>query len=252
MDLIDEYTAQQRWRNWERYLQYLPVRDGGHVIDLGCSVGGVTDLLSSRVGWVTGVDLNNEFIKFCEKKRRPNQSFTCDSFESVDYEAIGPISGVWASFSLSYLENPQNFLTRIHDALEPGGWVALVDVSCFLSGNMARDARHHDSVREFELNSWKSGHYDFDFGSKMESMLKLAGFNVIHYDDNVTDAELNDSGPASREVINNWRARLERLDGLRNAFPVAYEEVCSEILSFISSPPRTKRNNVKFAVGRIT
>ncbi|MDQ2077818.1 hypothetical protein [Marinimicrobium sp. ABcell2] len=49
-------------------------------------------------------------------------------------------------------------------------------------------------------------------------MLKTTGF-IIHYEDNVAEAKLNDSGPASREVMENWCVRMTRLQGLRDEFP---------------------------------
>lgn len=252
MNILEEYEKQQRWRNWGQYLQHVPIRADDHVIDLGCSVGGVSNWLSKHAERVTGIDLNRDLIEYCQVRKKAHQTFICENFEKINYDSIGPITGIWSSFSLSYLENPVEFLSGLHKALESGGWVALVDVSCFLSGNMPQNGMYHDSVKEFEMNSWESGQYDFDFGSKMETVLKWAGFSIFYVDNDVTDSELNSTGPASSEVLANWKARLERMRGLRMRFPSTYTEVCQEIMLYLGSTARCKRNNVRFVVGRKT
>lgn len=250
MNLLEEYEKQQQWRHWEQYLRHLPVRENDHVIDLGCSVGGVSTLLSRQVQWVTGIDLNSDLIAHCQKHKRPNQSYICEDFKKVDYPSLAPITGIWSSFSLSYLEQPAEFLADLYTILEPDGWIALVDISCFVSGNMSKDGRHHDCVMEFEMNSWRSGVYDFDFGSKMKPLLKKAGFNIVHVDNNVSDPELNSAVPASTAILANWEARLERMEGLRRQCPETYPEICKEVMSYLGSKQRCKRNNVRFVVAR--
>lgn len=250
MNLLEEYEKQQQWRHWEQYLPHIPVRENDHVIDLGCSVGGVATLLSRQVQWVTGIDLNRDLVEHCQSNKGPNQSYICEDFEKVDYPSLAPITGIWSSFSLSYLEKPADFLADLHTILEPDGWIALVDVSCFLSGNMPLNGMYHDGVKEFEMNSWRSGVYDFDFGSKMEPLLKEVGFNIVHIDNNVPDPELNFSGPAYAAIVANWKARLERMEGLRGKLPDAYPEICNDIMTYLESNQRSKRNNVKFVVAK--
>ncbi len=250
MNLLEEYEKQQQWRHWEQYLPHIPVRGNDHVIDLGCSVGGVSTLLSRQVQWVTGIDLNSDLIAHCQRHKGTNQSYICEDFKKVNYSSLAPITGVWSSFSLSYLKKPADFLADLHTILEPDGWIALVDVSCFLSGNMFQEGKYYDVVKEFEMNSWRSGVYDFDFGSKMEPLLKNAGFHIVHVDNNVADPELNFSGPAKATIIANWKARLERLEGLRRQCQEAYPEICKEIMSYLASQQRCKRNNVRFVVAR--
>ena len=212
-------------------------------------MGNVSDLLSARVKFVTGIDMNETFIAHCQAEKSSNQGFICQDIEKVDYRSISPINGAWASFSLSYLRKPEEFLLHLREVLEPDSWVALVDVSCFLSGNMPLNGKYHDRVREYETESWRTGIYDFDFGSKLEPVLENAGFKVVYTDHDVPDQELNFSGPATSEVLNNWVSRLERMKGLRNRFSGHYSEVCEELLSYIGSPSRSARGNVRFAVG---
>lgn len=59
--------------------------------------------------------------------------------------------------------------------IEPGGWIALVDVSNFISGNMRPDCEHYEKIFRCENESVMSGMYDFNFGAKMESILYFKG-----------------------------------------------------------------------------
>ena len=250
MDIIEEYKLQQSWRNWNQYLELIPLDKNDRVIDLGCSVGGVSNLLSKQVASVTGIDLNNDFINYCKSSQQLNQNFICSDFTKVDYDSLSPITGVWSSFSISYLSNPAGFLKSLYEILQSGGWIALVDVSCFISGNMLSDSKYYAAVKEFEVESHKSGVYDFDFGSKMAALLTQTGFQIIHVDNDVTDAELNFNGAAEPHILRNWKARLERMYGLRNKFPTQYTTICEEIITSLESAQHCKRNNVKFVVAK--
>jgi hypothetical protein len=84
----------------------------------------------------------------------------------------------------------------------------------------------------------------------METALKGAGFSIVYVDNDVADPELNFTGPASSEIVANWKARLERMQGLRMRFPNTYTEICQEIMFYLGSTVRCKRNNVRFVVGR--
>jgi SAM-dependent methyltransferase len=250
LNIIEEYIQQQTWRNWGQYFQEIPISKKDRVIDLGCSVGAVSDLLSQEVNSVVGIDSNLEFIDYCLSKSKPNQSYICQDFTKIDYASFVLTTGVWSSFSLSYLKDPNAFLKSIYQALEPQGWIALVDVSNFISGNMLPECKHFKLVRDFENESSQSGNYDFSFGSKMEHFLNEVGFEIIHVNNNVTDQELNFEGAASPKIFENWRARLERMQGLRSKFPNIYPEIENEILLSLRSERRHKNNSVRFVVAK--
>ena len=75
MQLIDEYLQQQTWRNWQEYIKHIPITKNDHVLDLGCSVGAISNLFSAQVAQVTGVDLNPDFVNYCNARRNSNQHF---------------------------------------------------------------------------------------------------------------------------------------------------------------------------------
>jgi len=130
------------------------------------------------------------------------------------------------------------------------GWIALLDVSCFISGNLNRNSLYHDKVKAFEMRSYQTGLYDFDFGAKMQGMLKDAQFEIVHFDNDVSDPELNFSGSASEEVIEGWSARLKRMKKLSEKLGLDYMEFREDLLASLRSETHEKRGNVKFVVAK--
>lgn len=250
MNIFEEYDKQQSWRDWDRYLQYIPLNQDDTVVDLGCSVGYVSRLLSLRVKKVLGVDINKEFINFCELKKSNNEMFICTDFLKFDSLPLESVNGLWSSFALSYHRNPLEFLSSVNLSMSQDGWIALLDVSCFISGNLDKNSKYYEIVRRFELESYKSGVYDFNFGSKMQDLLQSAGFEIVHVDNDVTDPEFNFTGAASMEIIEGWAARLNRMKRLKEELGEEYAEFCQQLLSYLSSEQREKRESLRFVVAK--
>jgi ubiquinone/menaquinone biosynthesis C-methylase UbiE len=250
MEIFEEYLRQQAWRNWPQYLNAIPLTATDRVVDLGCSVGAVSRLLAGKVEWVTGVDANSEFINYCLSQAQGNQNFICTDFTNFDYSELGAINGLWASFTISYLQKPREFLAQLYKLLQPGGWIAVVDVAGFVSGNMLSNCKYFNLVKNFEVQAYKSGVYDFEFGEKMEPILRQLGFKILHLDNDVTDVELNFNGAADAEILRNWQARLARMQGLRNAYPAQYAGICEEVLASLQSVQHRKNRNLRFVVAQ--
>ncbi len=254
LSLFHEYEKQQEWREWERFIEFIPLTANDTIVDLGCSVGDVSRMFSRQVKHVVGVDINSEFIAFCDSRKTTNETFVLSDFLSLDYleiqRSFGEINGIWASYSLSYLSDPISYLTSLYSVLNEGGWIALLDVSCFISGNLAKDSKYYTRVLAFEQASYRSGLYDFDFGGKMQGMLQQAGFDIVHVASDVADPELNFTGTAAFDVIEGWSARLGRMKKLRELLDEEYTEFCDEFLANLSADTHDKRGNVRFVVAR--
>lgn len=250
MDILSEYRQQQTWRNWNRYLDRLPLKSTDTVLDLGCSVGDVSHLFAQRACEVIGIDINQEFVDFCQKNKVTNQHFLCQSFEHINFEELPRFNGVWASFSLSYLSKPLEFLRCLHQQIFNGGWVAMLDVSSFISGNMPEQSEFYQLVKAFEQDAIDTSGYDFNFGSKMAPMLQQAGFTLLCQDDDVFDVELNFSGKAPNDVINVWQARLKRMPKLERLLGANYPRFVNELLENLASPAHEKRQSLQFVVAQ--
>ena len=221
-------------------------------MDLGCSVGGVSKLLSEKVRQVVGIDVNPEFIEYCNSIKTQNETFYCTDFLNIDFCSLPSFTGVWASFSLSYLENPQSFLQTLNSHIEKGGWIALLDVSSFISGNMDLQSTYYEKIKGFEKCISPFRGYDFEFGIKMESILESAGFKVVHKDDDVEDQEFNFNGRANNEIIEAWNVRLDRMPMLQLFLGDDFEPFKSEFLEYLMSEQHERRESLRFLVAKKT
>ncbi len=84
----------------------------------------------------------------------------------------------------------------------------------------------------------------------MESMLRSVGFDIMHVNNNVADEELNFVGKATEKILTNWRARLERMHGIRAKLTTIYPEIVSEVLSSLASEDHCQNGSLRFVVAR--
>ena len=121
MKLPYEYLSQDQWRNWHQYLQHLPDVTSRVVIDFGCSTGTVCNLLAERFSAVIGLDQDEELLAVARARALPNVHLINSNIDGFELPDLGPIGGIWSSFTLAYLEKQEEFLSKIFELLEPSG-----------------------------------------------------------------------------------------------------------------------------------
>jgi hypothetical protein len=80
-----------------------------------------------------------------------------------------------------------------------------------------------------------AGRYDFRMGRKLTSSLEECGFTVVR-ELTLHDAELSFQGPARDDVLEAWRARLERMKLLRELAGDDFTSVQADFLGCLASP----------------
>ncbi|EWC59861.1 putative methyltransferase [Actinokineospora spheciospongiae] len=119
-------------------IAWLPVESGPRqVVDLGCGTGAGTFALLDRFpeARVTAVDSSAEHLRRLREKA--DEAGVADRVHAVqvDLDAAWPDLGepdlVWASASLHHLADPGRALRQVHDALAPGGLLAVVELAGF-------------------------------------------------------------------------------------------------------------------------
>ena len=83
MSLTDEYKRQLAWRDWDIVLDALPSLAGATILDLGCGVGDVAELLSRRGAHVVGVDMNEELLTAALSRTLPRAEFRCADLRNL-------------------------------------------------------------------------------------------------------------------------------------------------------------------------
>ncbi|MGG7177352.1 class I SAM-dependent methyltransferase [Clostridium paraputrificum] len=249
MDLVKEYENQNEWRQWERYLSKLPLDKNQTIYDLGCSIGTVSKLLSSRGGKVVGYDNDEYLLKKAMIEKKDNCNFILEDIFSINPIKLEKCHGIWISFVLAYAENPRLFISNWIKCLNKGGWVAIVDIDNLFSGHLSVEDRYLDVIRRFEEDSYKNKTYDFKIGSKIKDLMVQNGLEIFVEENDWYDDELNFKGSANESIIENWKARLDRMVNLKSLLGNKYNEFSTHFCYEISKQDHVARGCVKFYVG---
>lgn len=249
MNLLEEYINQNIWRDWERYLEKLPLRKNQIVYDLGCSIGAVSKLLSKKVKEVIGFDNDGYLLDEANKGKENNCKFVLYNIFTLDPNKLEKCDGIWMSFALAYMEDPNLFISNWIKCLKHNGWFAIVDIDGLFSGHLPEGHKYLDKIESFENESEKSKIYDFKIGRKIKRLMEENGLEIITFENNWYDVELNFSGRANNDIVENWRARLERMVKLKDHLGINYNEFCNEFLALISNENHVANGCVKFCVG---
>ncbi|MBP2657018.1 MAG: Methyltransferase type 12 [Firmicutes bacterium] len=248
MTLIEEYKKQNIWRDWERYLNKIPLNKNQMVYDLGCSIGVVSKLFSSKVRTVVGFDSNKSLFEEANKYKQNNCKFILEDIFTLDTSKLEKCDGIWTSFTIAYMENPNLFISNWAKTLNCNGWFAIVDIDGLFSNHLSRNSKFFNRVELFEKES-ESSFYDFRIGRKIRNIMEKNGFKIIIGEDDWYDKELNFNGAALPDILEAWNSRLERMVKLKSYLGKNYIEFSKEFLNSISEEDHRSNGGVKFYVG---
>lgn len=108
-------------------LDRIGVAAGWHCLDIGCGPGGITDLLSERVGpsgRVVGLDMNEAFLDHARASAASNTQFILgDAYGSAI--PAGTFDLVHMRFVASTSGQPERLIAEAARLAKPGGFLAL-------------------------------------------------------------------------------------------------------------------------------
>lgn len=130
---------------------------GKTVIDVGCSIGVGTNILSRYARHVWGVDINQEAIKFATQVfERPNVSFETIDIENPTDRPLAPFEVVVCSEVIEHLDDPDaglNFLKRFFSSkLNTVGFITAPNINNPLT-------KERDASNELHLHRWTAGEF---------------------------------------------------------------------------------------------
>ncbi len=215
-ELVQEYTAQARWRPWSTVLDLLESRigalTGARVADLGAGLGDQALLLHRRGAQVTAVDRDPALLTAARLRAPGLRLVRADLNGSVELEGA-PFDGLWCGFSTAYFPAIREALGRWSRWLRPGGWIAITEVDDLLGHTPLPDA-DRAAIESFYEEARRRGTYEFCLRSRLLAALPELGFRV-QADQELEDQELAFAGKAPPEIEAAWRARFARMPGLR-------------------------------------
>lgn len=136
---INEYIERMEspdravWQKPEKVIDYLAIRDGDVIADIGAGSGYFSVLLSKRVGdsgRIYAVDIENEMIEYIEKrakKERLNNIKTILSKPDDPLLLESSIDLIFICDTYHHIEGRDNYLKILKKVLKKNGRLAIVD-----------------------------------------------------------------------------------------------------------------------------
>lgn len=231
MSLAGQYKRQWPWRAWPRVLDALPPLQGQNVLDLGCGVGDQAAELVARGAHVIGIDANEDLLREARSRHLPDAEFRKGDLRAPLDIGV-PADGLWCSFAAAYFPDLPAALAVWSRFLRPGGFIALIEIDDMF-GHMPLSAPTRSLFDRYAQDALAAGRYDFHMGRKLQGHLERSGF-TISKTLTLDDKELAFDGPASPEVVDAWRDRLDRMKLLQDACGESFAAVRQELLDCLA------------------
>jgi len=103
--------------HYKNFLKY--IKEGGHILDLGCG-SGRDSFHFKKMGYkVTAIDGGKELCKFASNLIK--QPVKCMLFQDINFE--NEFDGVWAMASIHHLDKDElkNVIEKVYNSLKVGG-----------------------------------------------------------------------------------------------------------------------------------
>lgn len=247
MSLADEYRRQRAWRPWPPIFGALPPVDGQVVLDLGCAVGDQAAELAARGASVIGFDLNEELLRAARERGIARAEFRVGDLRG-GLDPGRAADGIWSSFAAAFFIDLPTVLAGWRRHLGPGGWIALTEIDD-LFGHEPLDDESRALLEAYADDAFTAGRYDFRMGRKLRGHLEAAGFTVER-ELILEDRELAFDGPASPDVLEAWRNRLDRMTLLHTFCGPRFAAVRDEFLGCLADPAHRARARVHACIAR--
>jgi SAM-dependent methyltransferase len=155
---------------------------GWSCLDIGCGPGGITGLLSERVGptgRVVGLDMDQEFLTHAASRAPANVEFQHgDAYGS--HLPPGGFDLVHMRFVASTAGSPERLLREAARLARPGGIVALQEPD----GSTLHCYPPHPAWEQLKsalLGSFETVGADLELGRKLYFVVRRAGFEDVQY-----------------------------------------------------------------------
>jgi len=251
--MLEDYLAQDKWRQWETMIGHLPIQPEQSVLDLGCGPGLVSARLAARCQRLIGVDRESTFLDFarqhCPSKCQFIEAGLAD-FDARSVGAVAPVDGLWSSFVAAYFPTFAPVLARWVSCLAPGGWLAIIEIDDLLTGHRPLPEDTNNAFQEFTDYARSHDHYDFRMGGRLAEICRAVGLSVVSQH-SFKDRELAFDGAAPPEIQAAWSARFARMHGMKAYFGSdRFDQLTESFLSTLSSSDHVSATSVQMVIAK--
>lgn len=166
----------------ERMLDLIGVGRGWNCLDVGCGPGGITNLLSTRVGdsgRVVGLDRNTEFLAHARTRAAANTEFRHGDAYGSDLPAAS-FDLVHMRFVASTAGDPERLLREATRLAKPGGTVALQEPD----GSTLNCHPEHpswDRLKAALLGAFSGVGADLTLARRLYAVVRQSGLHDVQY-----------------------------------------------------------------------
>jgi len=164
----------------EKFFGFLDVKEGHHVLDIGCGTGlhcRLLTFLAGRSGLVTGIDYSDQMVQ--EAQRRVEGRKLPLKFERGDANALqfadNTFDRIWCAAVLQHLADPSKAVAEMVRVLRPGGMVCSFEHDW---GTLVIDAGESDTAQKIanlHCDSIRTGR----IGRQVPRLFKEAGLSGV-------------------------------------------------------------------------
>jgi ubiquinone/menaquinone biosynthesis C-methylase UbiE len=163
-------------------LDRIGVAAGWTCLDMGCGPGGITDLLSERVGTtgrVVGVDADPVFLDYARQHAAANVEFVVGNAYHSNLSS-GTFDLVHMRFVASTAGDPGTLLKEAMRLAQPGGTVAMQDPD-MATLNCYPPHQAWERVKSALIGAFASAGADISLAKRLFAIARHAGLADVHY-----------------------------------------------------------------------
>ncbi len=168
-----------------RHLEVLGVAPGWKCLNVGAGHGSITLWMANRVGptgRVVATDIRPELhVGASAQVEIRKHDIVKDEIENDHYDLV------FARMLLQHLKEPEKALSRMVDAVKPGGWLLIEEIDNFtMPRSESKDPRaayfYEAGLKYFDM--FQRIGFDLQFGRRVRSLLDGLGFVEVHGEGN--------------------------------------------------------------------
>ncbi len=147
-------------------------------IEVGCSDGLMTELLSKKLRHLAVVEATESFAKLVQERQLPNVDIF--NLMAETYRPKSPVDCVFLTWVLTHIVDPQLLLCEIKSWLVPGGFIYVVVPNMrVLSRQLALHMGLIEDLYGLTENDCNHGHVRAYDRQRLNAELQLAGFETF-------------------------------------------------------------------------
>jgi SAM-dependent methyltransferase len=173
---IDEFHLGGREAT-QALADFMPLRPGMHLLDVGCGIGGPARYFASRGCQITGIDLTEEFVRTAENLTRMVKLDQAAKFRQASALELpfapATFDGAYTIHVCMNIANKNGVFREVKRVLKPGARFAIYDLMRSNDGTLAFPvpwARTSETSFVASIDDYRQG-------------LEAAGFRIDHQRD---------------------------------------------------------------------